>query len=127
MSLKHRSQLAHQLSASVASTRTHASIREEVGRILGEAAETDAREDEPFGQARGDELPGELIDRRSRLARLRRCPSCLPSRRPLWPSLLTRPRRKTNRGCPTSAWACSLCEPCRGGPGGQDWSIQRCN
>jgi transposase len=32
--------------AAWASTRTHASIREEVERILGEAAETDAREDE---------------------------------------------------------------------------------
>lgn len=31
-----------------------ASIREEVERILGEAAETDAREDEQFGEARGD-------------------------------------------------------------------------
>ena len=46
--------------AAWASTRTHASIREEVERILGEAAETDAREDEQFGQARGGELPGEL-------------------------------------------------------------------
>jgi transposase len=56
-----------------ASTRTHASIREEVERILGEAAETDAREDERFGETRGDELPAELTDRRYRLARLRRC------------------------------------------------------
>lgn len=59
--------------AAWASTRTHASIREEVDRILGEAAETDAREDEQFGEARGDEMPAELSDRRSRLARLRRC------------------------------------------------------
>jgi len=41
--------------------------------MLGEAAEVDAREDELYGDARGDELPPELIDRRSRLARLRRC------------------------------------------------------
>jgi len=41
--------------------------------MLGEAAEVDAREDALYGDARGDELPAELIDRRSRLARLRRC------------------------------------------------------
>lgn len=41
--------------------------------MLGEAAEVDAREDELYGDARGDELPAELIDRRSRLERLRRC------------------------------------------------------
>jgi len=33
----------------------------------------DAREDALYGQARGDELPAELIGRRSRLERLRRC------------------------------------------------------
>lgn len=59
--------------AAWASTRTHGSIREEVERILGEAAEADAREDEQFGEARGDEMPAGLTDRRSRLARLRRC------------------------------------------------------
>jgi transposase len=59
--------------ASPAATRTHASIREEVERMLGEAAEVDAAEDEQFGDARGDELPAELVDRRSRLERLRRC------------------------------------------------------
>ena len=53
--------------------RSHDSIRQEVQRMLGEAAEVDAREDELYGAARGDELPAELIDRRSRLARLRRC------------------------------------------------------
>jgi transposase len=59
--------------ASVEATRSHESIREEVERILGEAAEIDAREDEQFGEARGDELPADLRDRRSRLERLRRC------------------------------------------------------
>jgi hypothetical protein len=59
--------------AAWASTRTHASIREEVERILSEAAEADAREDQQFGETRGEELPAELADRRSRLARLRRC------------------------------------------------------
>jgi transposase len=59
--------------ASRAATRTHESIREEVDRMLGEAAAVDAVEDEQHGDARGDELPTELVDRRSRLARLRRC------------------------------------------------------
>lgn len=59
--------------ASREATRSHESIRQEVERMLGEAAEVDAREDELYGGARGDELPAELIDRRSRLARLRRC------------------------------------------------------
>jgi transposase len=59
--------------ASRAATRTHDSIREEVDRMLGEAAAVDAAEDEQHGDARGDGLPGELVDRRSRLARLRRC------------------------------------------------------
>lgn len=59
--------------AAWASTRTHASIREEVERILGEAAETDAREDEQFDKKSDNDLPPELADRRSRLARLRRC------------------------------------------------------
>jgi transposase len=59
--------------ASREATRSHESIREEVERMLGEAAEVDAREDELYGEARGEELPAELVDRRSRLARLRRC------------------------------------------------------
>jgi transposase len=59
--------------ASREATRSHDSIRREVERMLGEAAEVDAREDELFGEARGDELPAELVDRRSRLERLRRC------------------------------------------------------
>ena len=59
--------------ASRAATRTHQAIGEEVDRILGEAAAVDASEDERLGDARGDELPAELTDRRSRIERLRRC------------------------------------------------------
>jgi hypothetical protein len=59
--------------ASAGATRGYAAIREEVERMLGEAAETDAAEDDQFGEARGDELPAGLADRRSRLERLRRC------------------------------------------------------
>ena len=50
--------------------------------MLGEAAEVDAREDALYGQARGAELPAELIDRRSRLARLRHCREELEADRP---------------------------------------------
>ena len=59
--------------ASHEATRGYPAIREEVDRMLGEAAEVDAAEDAEHGSARGDELPGELGDRRRRLARLRRC------------------------------------------------------
>lgn len=41
--------------------------------MLEQAAEIDQAEDHQHGAARGDELPVELADRRSRLARLRRC------------------------------------------------------
>ena len=59
--------------ASPQATRSYASIREEVERMLAEAAEADAGEDERLGDARGDELPVELADARSRRERLRRC------------------------------------------------------
>jgi transposase len=45
---------------------------EELAReILKEAAEIDAAEDERYGQARGDELPAELADPKTRRARIR--------------------------------------------------------
>jgi transposase len=59
--------------ASPGATRSYAAIRAEVERMLTEAAETDAAEDERLGEARGDELPAELADARSRRERLRRC------------------------------------------------------
>jgi hypothetical protein len=59
--------------ASPAATRSYAAIRAEVERMLSEAAETDAREDAELGDRRGDELPAEVADRRSRRERLRRC------------------------------------------------------
>jgi transposase len=59
--------------ASPQATRSYASIREEVERMLAEAARADAAEDERLGDARGDELPVELVDTRSRRERLRRC------------------------------------------------------
>jgi transposase len=62
--------------ASPEATRNYPAIREEVDRILAEAAEAaevDAAEDAEHGTSRGDELPVELADRRARLTRLRRC------------------------------------------------------
>ena len=59
--------------ASAGATRSYASIRSEVERMLTEAAQVDAGEDEQLGEARGDELPAELADARSRRERLRRC------------------------------------------------------
>jgi transposase len=59
--------------ASPDATRSYASIRGEVERMLAEAAQADADEDERLGEARGDELPAELADARSRRERLRRC------------------------------------------------------
>src|SRR6266508_4186045 len=59
--------------ASPGATRSYASIRGEGERMLTQAAEADAAEDERFGEARGDELPAELVDARSRRERLRRC------------------------------------------------------
>jgi transposase len=57
--------------ASLGANRTHEALRAEAERILGEAAEVDAREDELFGDRRGDELPDELVDPATRAARIR--------------------------------------------------------
>src|SRR6266540_3602848 len=52
--------------ASPGATRSYSSIREEVEQMLAQAARADAEEDERLGEARGDELPTELADPRSR-------------------------------------------------------------
>jgi transposase len=59
--------------AAAGATHSYAQIDKEVDRILGEAAAVDAAEDQQFGEARGDELPAGMRDRRSRLERLKRC------------------------------------------------------
>lgn len=57
--------------ASLSANRSYESIRAEVERMLAEAEAVDAAEDKLYGSdKRGDELPEELQDRRSRLARL---------------------------------------------------------
>jgi transposase len=57
--------------ASADQNRTYEGLRREAERIIEEAIETDRREDELYGDRRGDELPEELADPRTRKARIR--------------------------------------------------------
>jgi transposase len=57
--------------ASAGQNRTLAGLRAEAQRIIQDAIETDAREDELYGEKRGDELPEELADPRRRAGRIR--------------------------------------------------------
>jgi transposase len=60
--------------AALESNRTYDHIESEVKRMLAEAEAKDAEEDKLYGKdKRGDELPEDLQDRRSRLARLKEC------------------------------------------------------
>lgn len=56
--------------AALRANRSRDAIEAEVRTMFAEAAEVDATQDELFGQRRGDELPDELVDPRSRRARL---------------------------------------------------------
>jgi transposase len=57
--------------ASLDANHTADQLRAEAERILQEAAETDAREDQLYGDKRGDELPDELADPRTRAGKIR--------------------------------------------------------
>jgi hypothetical protein len=57
--------------ASMSQNRSLEGLRQEAERILEEAAQIDAREDQLYGDRRGDELPDELADPRTRRARIR--------------------------------------------------------
>jgi transposase len=60
--------------AALSANRTAKHIEEEVRKMLAEAQAVDAKEDARYGEdKRGDELPEELIDPESRLARLKAC------------------------------------------------------
>jgi len=60
--------------ASLSANRTQEHIEAEVRKMLAEAKEKDEEEDQLFGKdSRGDEIPEELKDRRSWLARLKEC------------------------------------------------------
>ena len=57
--------------ASAGQNRTLEGLEAEARRIIEEAVETDRREDELFGENRGDELPEELADPRTRKAKIK--------------------------------------------------------
>jgi transposase len=57
--------------ASADQNRTYEGLRELAERVIEEAIETDRREDELYGEKRGDELPEELADPRTRRAKIR--------------------------------------------------------
>jgi transposase len=57
--------------ASLGANRSYEGLRAEARRIFEEAAEIDAAEDELYGQARGDELPDDLADPKTRAGRIR--------------------------------------------------------
>lgn len=57
--------------ASAHQNRTFEGLEAEARRIIEEAIETDRREDELYGDRRGDELPEELADPRTRKARIK--------------------------------------------------------
>ena len=57
--------------ASAAENRSFEGLEAEARRIIEEAIETDRREDQLYGEKRGDELPDELADPRTRKARIR--------------------------------------------------------
>jgi transposase len=64
--------------AALAANRARESIQAEVDRMLAEAEAVDTAEDKLYGpDKRGDELPEELQDRRSRLARLKAAKAAL--------------------------------------------------
>ena len=56
--------------ASMGQNRTLDGLREEAARIVKEAIEIDAAEDELYGDQRGDELPAELADPKTRAGRI---------------------------------------------------------
>jgi transposase len=57
--------------ASLGANRTYEGLQAEAKRVLEEAAAIDAAEDELYGDRRGDELPDELADPKTRAGRIR--------------------------------------------------------
>ena len=57
--------------ASLGANRTFEGLQAEANRILEEAAEIDAAEDARYGERRGDELPAELADPKTRAGRIK--------------------------------------------------------
>jgi len=60
--------------ASLSANRTLKHLKQEIDKMLYEAAAKDAEEDKAFGpDKRGDEMPDDLRDRNSRISRLKAC------------------------------------------------------
>jgi transposase len=83
-------------SATHHATRSYQQIAEE---ILKEAAEIDAREDELYGEARGDELPEGLRTSSERRQRLREAKQALEEERKANPKPIPRDRQKRLGEC----------------------------
>ena len=67
--------------ASIDANRDEGWLREQARRMVAEAAAVDAVEDAEFGDARGDELPPELADPKTRRAKIRAALQELEERR----------------------------------------------
>jgi transposase len=84
--------------ASLAANRRLKHLEQEVEKMLSEAEAKDAEEDKTFGpDNRGDELPEDLRDRKSRLNRLKACKERLEREKALRPVRLSRPRLSSVR------------------------------
>ena len=81
--------------ASKDANRTEKRLRELAREILAEAEAVDAAEDELYGSARGDELPGELADPVRRKDRIRRALADLEAERKA-ARRATMPRRRSS-------------------------------
>ena len=66
--------------AALSANRTREGLEEEVTRILSEANAEDEAEDKLYGSKRGDEIPQEFHDPRSRMSRIKECLSRLKAK-----------------------------------------------
>jgi transposase len=85
--------------------RTHDRLEREVAEILTQAAEADQREEQQYGQARGDELPQALASKAGRLARLRQAKALLEA------EAAERARRFAERAAASTAAAAAKGKP----------------
>jgi transposase len=60
-------------SAALAANRTHEGLAKEIKKILAEAEAVDREEDRRYGKKRGDELPEDMRNQKTRVARLKEC------------------------------------------------------
>ena len=96
-----------------------AAIRRSARRSTGSLVRrplADAAEDERLGDARGDELPAELADRRSRLERLRRCREELEAEQAQVQAAYEENLRGAPNGRPSTAASSAVASPSRPNP-----------